>query len=243
MELFTIIAQLINFTILILILNKFLYKPILSALEKRRNDVKRKIEETERKLVESEQIKEEYLKKLRDLENENIDLRKKVVQEVKKFKEAEIQKVRDDITARKDKFDEYLGLEEKSLIENFNENFSGLFIKYSNMILNNLANSSLEVEIVNKFLEKLKLLNLQKIEEINLLKPDLIYITSNSELTPEQKTVIKQTLTDKKIKFSDIKFIVDTNIILGIEMKIKSFVLSWDIKELGNNFLNSIGKK
>lgn len=242
MELFTIIAQLINFTILILILNKFLYKPILSALEKRRNDVKKKIEETERKLAESEQIKEEYLKNLKKLEEENVDLKKKAVQEVKKFKEAEIQKVRDDITARKNKFDEYLGLEEKSLIENFNENFGGLFIKYSNMILNNLANSSLEMEIVNKFLEKIKLLSLQKIEEINLLKPDLIYITTNNELTLEQKTIIKQALTDKKIQFSDIKFIVDLNVILGIEMKIKSFVLSWNIKELSNNFLSNIGK-
>ncbi|MDD2839694.1 MAG: hypothetical protein PHY80_01010 [Rickettsiales bacterium] len=243
MELFTVIAQLINFTVLIILLNKFLYKPILSSLDKRRDEVRRKIEETEKKLVESEQIKEKYLTNLRELEKENLDFRKKAVQEVKKFKETEIQKAKDDVATRKSKFNEYLVFEEKSLIENFNENFGELFIKYSNMILSNLANSDLETEIVNRFLEKIKLLTLHKVEEINSLKSDLIYIISNSELTLDQKTTIKQTLIDMKIKFFDIKFDVDTNLILGIEMKIKSYVLSWDIKELSNTFLSSVGKK
>jgi len=243
MELFTIVAQLINFVILIILLNKFLYKPVFSALEKRRSDVKKNIEETERKLIESEKLKEEYLENLKKLEKENLDLRKRATQEVKEFKEAEIQKVKEDIAVTKNKFNEYLGQEEKILIENFNENFSELFIKYSNTILSNLANSNLEIEIVNKFLEKIKLLSLKKIEEINSLKPDLIYITTNNELSLNQKDILKQTLTEKQIKFSDIKFVIDSDIILGIKMKIRSFVLSWDIKELSNNFLNNIEKK
>lgn len=243
MELFTIIVQLINFIVLILLLNKFLYKPVLLALDKRRHDVKKKIEETERKLIESEKLREEYLKKLKELEKENIELKNKAIQEVKKFKEAEIQKVRDDIAARKDKFIEYLGFEKQGLIENFNQNFSELFIKYSNIILGNLANSNLEIEIINKFIEKIRLLNLKKIEEINSLKPDIIFITSSGELTLDQKDIIKQTLVDKKIKFLDVKFDIDKNLILGIEMKIKSYVLSWDIKEFSNDFLTSISKK
>ena len=47
MNLFTIIAQLINFSILIYLLNKFLYKPVLATLEKRREDIKLKIEDIE----------------------------------------------------------------------------------------------------------------------------------------------------------------------------------------------------
>ena len=49
MELYTIIAQLINFSVLLFILNKFLYKPILKTMDKRREDIKNKIEENQNK--------------------------------------------------------------------------------------------------------------------------------------------------------------------------------------------------
>ncbi|HSQ97263.1 MAG TPA: hypothetical protein VLL98_00920 [Rickettsiales bacterium] len=243
MELFTIIAQLVNFVILIFILNKFLYKPVLLTLEKRRNDIKKKIEETERKLSESEQLKEEYLNKLNNLMQENEDLKHKALQDIKKFKELEIQKAKDDVAARKNKFTEYLDFEEKSLIENFNEKFGKLFVSYSNMLLKNIANSDLEKEVLNKFIEKIKLLNLQKIDEINSLRSDTVLILSNNKLTSEQQEIIKETLQHKKIKFSNINFEVDANLILGIQMKVKSYVLSWDVRELSSDFLNSIGKE
>ena len=70
MELYTIIAQFINFGVLIFLLNKFLYKPVLKTMEKRREDIKNKIEETEKKLEESEKLKEEYFKKLQEVEKE-----------------------------------------------------------------------------------------------------------------------------------------------------------------------------
>lgn len=243
MELFTIIAQLVNFIVLIFILNKFLYKPVLQTLEKRRNEVKKRIEETEQKLIESEQLKEEYLNKLKVLEQENAELKSKAVQDVKKFKELEIQKAKDDVANRKNKFNEYLDFEEKGLINNFNEKFGSLFVKYSNMLLKSIANSDLEREIINKFVEKINLLNQQKIDEINSLKSSTVIIRSNNDLTSDLKEFIKATLIGKKINFSNITFEVDTNLILGVEMKIKSYVLSWDVKELSNDFLNSIGKK
>ena len=64
MELYTIIAQLINFSVLLFILNKFLYKPVLKTMDKRREDIKNKIEETQNKLEESDKLKEEYFNKL-----------------------------------------------------------------------------------------------------------------------------------------------------------------------------------
>jgi F-type H+-transporting ATPase subunit b len=240
MESFTIIAQLINFTVLILLLNKFLYKPILLALEKRRSEEKAKIEETERRLNESEQLKEEYLKKLREFEMENVELKNRASEDIKKFKELEIQKAKDYVEVKKSKFNEYLGAEQKKLIENFNENFGELFVKYSDMVLKNVANSELEKEIVNKFIDKLKLLDVQKIKEINSLNATTVFITSNSELTNEQKESLMRVLADKKIKFFNVKFDVDASLIIGIEIKISSYILSWNIKEFNDDFLNNI---
>ncbi len=243
MELYTIIAQFINFSILIVILNKFLYKPVLKTMDKRKEDIKNKIEETESKLEESEKLKKEYLSKLQEVEKENIALREKALEDIKKFKELELEKAKKDVSAKKDKFNDYLDLEQKSLIEDFNENLSDLFVSYSNNILEVLANSNLQDEIVNSFLEKVKNLDSDKVSSVNDLNVENIYIYSNAELTAKQKNFIKETLKEKGFKFKDVEYDVENSLILGIELKAKSYILSWNVKELTSNFISGISDK
>ena len=243
MELYTIIAQLINFSVLLFILNKFLYKPILKTMDKRREDIKNKIEETQNKLEESDKLKEEYFNKLQEVEKENITLRKQALEDIKKFKDSELQKVKEDISLKKDKFNDYLNLEQKSLIENFNENLSDLFVEYSNNILQVLANSTLQGEIVNNFMQKINDLTDEKVESVNKLNLEDMYISSNDELTDKQKDFIKDSLVKKGFKFKDIQYTVDKKLILGIELKAKSYVLSWNVRELTNNFISTIDNK
>ena len=243
MELYTIIAQLINFSVLLFILNKFLYKPILKTMDKRREDIKNKIEKTQNKLEESDKLKEEYFNKLQEVEKENIALRKQALEDIKKFKDSELQKVKEDISLKKDKFNDYLDLEQKSLIENFNENLLDLFVEYSNNILQVLANSTLQDELVNNFMQKINDLTDEKVESVNKLNVEDMYISSNDELTDKQKDFIKDSLVKKGFKFKDIQYTVDKKLILGIELKAKSYVLSWDVRELTNNFISTIDNK
>lgn len=240
MNLFTIIAQLINFSVLIYLLNKFLYKPVLATLEKRREDIKSKMEEIEDKLKESDKLKEEYLSKLKNLEKENSILKEKAIQEANEIKELELQKARQDLSEKKDRFNEYLNLEQQKLVENFNENLGELFINYSNNIFKSIANTDLDNQIINKIIENINNLNNNKIEEINKLNPDFIEIITSFEVNKEQQDNFEKAFKNKKINFSKIKYAYNKDLILGIEVKIKSFVLSWNLKELTENFLKNI---
>lgn len=243
MELYTIIAQILNFGVLIFLLNKFLYKPVLKAMDKRRKDIKEKIEETEKKLQESEKLKQDYLNKLNEVERENAILRKQALDDVKKFKELELEKAKEDILIKKDKFNDYLNLEQKNLIENFNENLTDMFVEYSNNILKVIANSTLQDEIVNNFIKKINSLTKDKIDNINNSKLDTIYIFCNDILTENQKNILKNSLLEKGFVFKNIEYSVDESLILGIELKAKSYVLSWNVKELTADFIANINKK
>ncbi len=243
MELYTIIAQILNFAVLIFLLNKFLYKPVLKTMEKRRSNIKQKIEETEKKLQESDKLKEDYLNKLKEVEKENVILRKQAIEDVKKFKELELQKAKDDISIKKDKFNDYLQLEQKNLIENFNDNLADMFIEYSNNILKVIANSNLQNEIVNSFIEKLNGLTSDKINSINELNLDTIYILSNSDLNEEERKLIHDSLISKGLIFKNIEYSIDKKLILGIELRARSYVLSWNVKELTANFIARIEKE
>jgi len=60
----TIVAVLLNFLILLWILNRYLYKPVLGILEGRKQQVESTVADAEKKLVESQQLKGELEKKL-----------------------------------------------------------------------------------------------------------------------------------------------------------------------------------
>ena len=136
-----------------------------------------------------------------------------------------------------------MDLEQKSLIENFNENLLDLFVEYSNNILQVLANSTLQDELVNNFMQKINDLTDEKVESVNKLNVEDMYISSNDELTDKQKDFIKDSLVKKGFKFKDIQYTADKKLILGIELKAKSYVLSWDVRELTNNFISTIDNK
>ena len=66
----TMILAIINFLVLVVILNKFLYKPITNILDERKKEVMRNLDSAEAAKKEAEKAKEEYLKQLENARKE-----------------------------------------------------------------------------------------------------------------------------------------------------------------------------
>lgn len=62
----TLIAQILNFLILLAILAKFAYKPLLNVMEERRNRIANDLDSAEKTRLEAESLKAEYTKQLAD---------------------------------------------------------------------------------------------------------------------------------------------------------------------------------
>jgi len=68
------IWAIINFIILVAILNKFLYKPILGVLDARKQDIKNKLDEAADARNEAVQVKEEYTREMQNARQEAQDI-------------------------------------------------------------------------------------------------------------------------------------------------------------------------
>lgn len=66
----TFFAQIINFLILLFILGKFAYKPLMKVLDERREHVANDLEAAEKTRVEAEALKAQYSKQLADAREE-----------------------------------------------------------------------------------------------------------------------------------------------------------------------------
>ena len=91
---FTVAAQIINFLILVWLLKKFLYKPVLTAMDNRQQKVKAELEQAVALALTAEKEKKQYLalqeearergkEELRRARRDAETLREKLFQEIK----------------------------------------------------------------------------------------------------------------------------------------------------------------
>lgn len=88
------IWAIINFIILVAILNKFLYKPILGVLDARKQDIKNKLDEAANARNEAIQVKEEYTKEMQNARQEAQEIISKATKLAEESKSGILQEAR-----------------------------------------------------------------------------------------------------------------------------------------------------
>lgn len=67
----TIIAQIVNFLIILAIITKFAYKPLMQVLEERQAKIAKDISDAEKERLQAEELKRDYQKQLADAQKKS----------------------------------------------------------------------------------------------------------------------------------------------------------------------------
>lgn len=113
-DLSKLIWSVVNFLVLLAILRKFLYRPLLGMMERREKDIAGNLESADRASKESAHLKEEYEARLREARKEASDIvargvklgdetRSRIMEEARKQADEYMEKARHTITREKDK--------------------------------------------------------------------------------------------------------------------------------------------
>jgi len=108
---YTILVQMANFILLILILNILLYKPILAIMEKRKEQMAESDSEVKRLSQSVEQKLAEYEEKVRTAKLEAMEQRNAIVKEGAELAKGTIDAIRNEIPVMMDEFNAKMNLE------------------------------------------------------------------------------------------------------------------------------------
>lgn len=115
-ELPLLITQIVNFTIMVVILTKLLYTPILRALEQRRQNIEDGLHAAKRAQEQEEQQKIEREKILAHAREEAKKIREEAAKEGKKLAEAIVAEGKKEVAVWKKKQEEELAAHEEKII-------------------------------------------------------------------------------------------------------------------------------
>lgn len=233
---FTIVAQIINFAILLWLLRRFLYRPILNGLDARELRLKKILQDANDKDTEAQKRQEHFESKLHELEQQrSLVLEKAQDEALEKRKELfdSAQKAADDMLRKRliSLQSELKNLQHDVLNKNVKEVYA-----IARKLLTDLAGIELQQAMVEKFIVQLGALqDNQRSTMFSALQASngLVTVRTAFVLTDEQKDLIKHTLkrliSDKQHPVITLNFSHVPGLIAGLELSIGGWKLVWSI--------------
>ena len=105
---FTVIAQIINFFVLVWLLRRFLYKPVLKAIDERENKIASQLKDAQAKEAEAKKEQDEFMKKNEKFDQQKKKLMDKAVAETNEEREKLLEAARNEAATLRSKLEKSL---------------------------------------------------------------------------------------------------------------------------------------
>jgi F-type H+-transporting ATPase subunit b len=240
---FTVIAQIVNFLILTWLLKRFLYKPVLNAIDEREKRIALRISDAKKKDADAKAEKETFRKKNDDFDKERSALMDKAVEETKAEKQRLLDEVRKEAADLSKKMAESLKESQENLVKKISEKAKDQVFAIAGKALKDLANIALEQQIVDVFIAHLKNLNEDEKKNLNaaLTKSTAaVIVRSTFDINATQQPVLEQSIKEASGTDATFKFQTVPELISGIELNAGGYKIAWSISEYLESVKNSI---
>ncbi len=152
---FTTGAQIINFLILIWLLKKLLFKPIIGAMESREQGLANRLQQAETKMAEAQSLKNQYEDNIQQLNREKDQILTQTKQQATTEKAQVLQRLNEEVQQKKTQFDAEIRKQQQDLAPLMSRTIAEKSLLLSRKTLARLADQSLEQQIIEHFLQHL----------------------------------------------------------------------------------------
>ena len=238
---FTVIAQIINFFVLVWLLRRFLYKPVLKAIDERENKITSELKDAKAKETEAKKEQAEFMEKNEQFDQQKKKLMDKVIAETNEERENLLENARNEAAVLRSKLEKSLDAMQENLQHDIAQKTQEEVFAITRKTLKDLASMSLEQQSVNIFVNRLKeLKNEEKKKLTDAFKSgsDSILVQTAFDLPSKQQTEIKSTVNEILGTKTQFQFKTVPKLISGIELTSNGYKLAWSISA----YLSSIQK-
>jgi F-type H+-transporting ATPase subunit b len=238
---FTVIAQVINFLILVWLLKHFLYKPVLNAIDEREKKIESQLKDADEKEKKAKKEQTEFAGKNETFDKQKKELMDKAIAETNEQKQKLLDDARNEANALRTKLEKSLKEMQENLNHEIEQKTQQEVFAIARKTFADLASMSLEEQVTKIFIKRLN--DLKKEEKKQFVEAfksvtSPILLQSAFDLPEKQKTEIKNAVNEILEAEPKFQFKTTPEIISGIELTTKGFKLAWSISE----YLNSLQK-
>ncbi len=231
---FTVVAQAINFLILVWLMKRYLYGPILRAIEEREKKISAELADADAKRAEATRERNEFEHKNEEFEQQRAALLNRATDQAA----TERTRLLDEATKAADLLSsnrrDALEIEQHDLSEEIKRRTHREVSALTRKTLSDLASVELESLMCDVFTGRLQSLNGKVKSEFAVASENgkqAIRLRSAFDLPTEQRSQIQKALNDTMSADVSVQYDVDPNLISGIELTVNGKKLAWSVKD------------
>lgn len=231
---FTVGAQTVNFLVLVWLLKRYLYRPILNAIDERERRVAAELSLAAVKQAQAQQQRNEFQQKNIDFEQQRTALLSQMINEVQLERQKLLDAARQEADIVAAQRIEALRNDNNQLKRAISFSCQEEVFTIVRKVLSDLANSSLEQAMVKVLMRRLHALNAVDkalfAEAINS-PVESVLLRSVFPISEVQGIAIQQTLNDVFLKPVTLRFETNPYLVSGIELCANSQKIAWSIDD------------
>ena len=231
---FTVIAQIVNFLILVFLLKHFLYDRIVKAMDEREQRIQLRLKEAEAKKQEAEQEAEAYGKKNRDFDAKWEEMLAQAKDEAGARRKELTEEARQAVTKQRSVWLEAIQRDKKSFVQDLRKMAGSQVYTIARKAFRDLADEDVEQRTINAFLVHLNAMSKKTREAIATSIKESgneVIVRSAFEMPAKMREKITGSLRRKIADGIEIRYEAAPELIMGVELKIRGHKIAWSLED------------
>ncbi len=229
---FTVGAQALNFLILVWVMKRFLYKPILDTIDAREKRIAAELADADAKKAEAQQERDEFQHKNEEFDQRRAALWSRATDEAKAERQRLLDEARNAADALSAKRQETLRNDAHNLSQAISRRTQEEVFAITRKVLTDLATTSLEERLGEVFTRRLRTMDgkaKQGLAEALQTASDPALVRSAFALPAEQRAAIQNALNETFSAEVLVRFEAAPDLVSGIELTTNGQKVAWSI--------------
>jgi F-type H+-transporting ATPase subunit b len=240
----TVVAQIINFLILVWLLHRFLYGPITRAMQRRENRIKSRLDDAAQEREKAEARQQELDEKLRELEQQREAKLREAREEAEELKRKLEREAREQVDRKREAWLAEMREDREDFMAQLRETMSEGFRDLADDALRTLADSSLSARMAAVFHDRLH--DLPKEDASRLAEAaraaGRVTIESGQPLEADTRRKLTRAVHDLIDGKVDVDYEGEAAGLVGIRLRAGSATIEWSVDAYLDKFVDRLNR-
>ena len=242
---FTVGAQALNFIILVWLLKRFLYKPILNAVDAREKRIAAQLADADAKKAEAQKERDEFQHKSEEFDQQRAALLSKATDEANAERQRLLEDARKAADALSAKRQEALRRDADNLNQAIRRRTQQEVFAIARKALMDLATTSLEERIGEVFTRRLRAINgkaKEGLAEVLKTASEPALVRTAFDLPAAQRAAIQNALNETFSAEVHVRFETAPDLVSGVELTTNGQKIAWSIADYLASLETGVGE-
>jgi F-type H+-transporting ATPase subunit b len=240
----TLVLEIINFLVLVWLLKRFLYRPVLAVIEQRQARTAKTIADAAAVQREAEDLKHEYQTRLTEVEAARAAAQDRIDDEIATERVRRLAALDKELASERMRQETLAARERSQLQQSLERQAMAIATRYATRLLDQLAGPELEAKLADLVLNEFDELSSDKREALRMALQDQglsIQVTSAHPLDEARRTAFTQALVKLAGRTIIPEFSEDPMLKAGVCIMVGSWVLMANLRDELGFFADGLG--